>query len=76
MKTLMPFVVLALVTACGSVPLVDTAAEPAAASADVTQPAGLSADERVIWNSMTPEARRQAVEFIANGGTFAQFVAV
>lgn len=76
MKTLIPFIALALVAACSSAPLVETATAPAATSADVTEPAGLSADERVIWNSMTPEARRQAVEFIANGGTFAQFVAV
>ncbi|MEO0913541.1 MAG: hypothetical protein AAFY59_11210 [Pseudomonadota bacterium] len=39
-------------------------------------PASLTADERVIWNSLTDEAKREALEFIQNGGTLTQFVAV
>lgn len=39
-------------------------------------PASLSGDERVIWNSLTPQAKRDAAAYIANGGTLTQFVAI
>ncbi len=51
-------------------------AASAEASGGVARPASLSADERVIWNSLTEDARREAAEFIRNGGTLTQFVAV
>ena len=52
------------------------AAEDAAAASAVPEPAGLSADERLIWSTLNDDAKRQAAEFIANGGTLTQFVAV
>ena len=39
-------------------------------------PAGLTRDEQVIWNSLSEAAKVQAAEFIANGGTLTQFVAI
>lgn len=50
-------------------------AAPASGEA-VSMPAGLTADEQVIWNSLTTDAQRRAVEFIAAGGTFRQFVSL
>lgn len=48
---------------------------PAAASAPaVAQPADLTGDEVIIWNSLRPESKQAAAEFIANGGTLTQFV--
>lgn len=35
----------------------------------------LTPDEQVIWNSLSDQARRDALEFIANGGTLAEFAA-
>ena len=59
------------------------AAAPATAPANapdaggsIAAPASLSADERIIWNSLTDGAKREALEFIKNGGTLTQFVAV
>lgn len=54
-------------------PATDAAAEGAA---EVAAPASLTADERTIWNSLTPSAKAQAAEFIANGGTLTQFVSL
>ncbi len=38
-------------------------------------PAGLNSDELLIWNSLTESAKKDALVFIENGGTFAQFIA-
>ena len=51
-----------------------SASAPAASGATVAMPAGLTSDERLIWNSLTPDAKRRAVEYMAAGGTFRQFV--
>ncbi len=52
------------------------AAAPATDAVAMTpMPFGLTPDERVIWNSLTEDARKAAAEFIANGGTLTQFVA-
>ncbi|MEM8787115.1 MAG: hypothetical protein AAGE76_02535 [Pseudomonadota bacterium] len=48
----------------------------AAAPADVLQPPGLTADEVVIWNTLRPDVKARAAEFIAGGGTLTQFVQV
>ena len=53
-----------------------TATATATAQGGVAMPAGLSGEERVIWNSLTPAARRQAADYIAAGGTLKQFVAI
>lgn len=66
---------------------VATAADPAEAAAatpatapetggSIAAPSSLTADERIIWNSLTDGAKREALEFISNGGTLTQFVAV
>ena len=47
------------------------------ASADVVaEPEGLSANEKILWDSLTPAAKREAVGFIANGGTLAEFLSL
>ncbi|MBD3625987.1 MAG: hypothetical protein HUJ24_11595 [Rhodobacteraceae bacterium] len=46
------------------------------AQGEVTMPAGLTGEERVIWNSLTPAAKKQAADYIAAGGTLTQFVAI
>ena len=71
--------------ACEPMPAADAEA-PAAADASATQaaavtgevamPAGLSSDERLIWNSLTPSAKQAAADYIASGGTLTQFVAI
>ncbi|MEM8871182.1 MAG: hypothetical protein AAGB10_05435 [Pseudomonadota bacterium] len=33
-------------------------------------------DELIIWNSLSDEAKRRALEFIKNGGTLTEFAAV
>jgi len=48
----------------------------ASTQAEVAMPAGLSGEERVIWNSLTPAAKKQAADYIAAGGTLTQFVAI
>ena len=48
-----------------------TAAEAGEA---VPMPAGLNSEERFIWSTLTPQAQRDAAEFIANGGTLLQFI--
>ena len=50
------------------------ASAPAASGESVAMPAGLTSDERLIWNSLTTDAKRRAVEYMAAGGTFRQFV--
>ena len=66
---------LAAVSACSTPALspLQQSTTPAAA-AEITQPAGLSSDEVVIWNSLRPESKQAAAEFIADGGTLTQFV--
>lgn len=49
---------------------------PAAATGETPMPAGLTAEERVIWNSLSAPAKAQAAAYIANGGTLKQFVAI
>ncbi|MEM9814653.1 MAG: hypothetical protein AAF913_18520 [Pseudomonadota bacterium] len=56
-----------------------TAADPPAqaqAGADIPEPPGLTSDERLIWRTLTPDAKAAASEFIANGGTLTQFVSI
>lgn len=52
------------------------AAQTAATAGAVAMPAGLSSDERLIWNSLTPSAQQAAADYIASGGTLTQFVAI
>ncbi|QHQ36261.1 hypothetical protein [Algicella marina] len=53
-----------------------TAAAPAAEGGATPMPPSLTSDERVIWNSLTEDARREAAAYIRNGGTLTQFVAI
>ncbi len=79
MKAIIPLVVIAAfgLVACDETTSGGGGAASDAASASATpQPAGLSAEEVTIWNSLSEEAKVQAAEFIANGGTLTQFVAV
>lgn len=62
-------------------PAPEPPAGPAASSSGqnaggVAMPASLSAEERRIWVTLTEEAKRAAAEYIANGGTLTEFVAV
>lgn len=55
----------------------DAAPAPAqvASAGPVSMPAGLSSDEQLIWNALTPQAQAEAAAFIANGGTFQDYIA-
>lgn len=73
----------ACITACSPVETTTTTTSTAAeasASAEVSggvaMPSGLSRDEQLIWNSLTPDAKAQAAAFIAAGGTLTGFMAV
>ena len=39
-------------------------------------PAGLTAEEQLIWNSLSDQAKRDAVAYMNAGGSFRDFVAV
>lgn len=43
---------------------------------NILPPAGLTGEEKGIWNTLTDSAKREALIFIVNGGTLKQFVAV
>ena len=45
-------------------------------SGEVAMPAGLTAEERLIWNSLSDEAKRDAVAYMEAGGSFRDFIAV
>ena len=57
-----------------------TGADPAPAAAtssgDTAMPAGLTAEEQLIWNSLSDQAKRDAVAYMDAGGSFRDFVAV
>jgi len=44
-------------------------------SGEVAMPMGLTSEERLIWNSLNDEAKRDAVAYMEAGGSFKQFVA-
>lgn len=60
----------------GAVAPAPAATATATAEGEVAMPAGLSGEERVIWNSLTPAAKKQAADYISAGGTLTQFVAI
>ena len=80
MKATLPLILIAALglaacdetMSCGG----DAASEPMADTSGTPMPAGLTRDEQTIWNSLSDTAKAQAAEFIANGGTLTQFVAV
>jgi hypothetical protein len=55
-----------------------TGTAPAAAtmSGGIAMPAGLTAEEQLIWNSLSDQAKRDAVAYMEAGGSFKDFVAV
>lgn len=72
---LIPLAALAACETATSGDASEVAAPAAEAAADIPEPAGLTSDQKLIWASMTPAAKAEAVAFIENGGTFAQFIA-
>lgn len=44
-------------------------------SGGTSMPAGLTAEEQLIWNSLNDEAKRDAIAYMEAGGSFKQFVA-
>ncbi|MEM7615956.1 MAG: hypothetical protein AAF245_12960 [Pseudomonadota bacterium] len=76
MKFAALFLALFAVAACQPTTTTPTAdAAPAVSSGATQMPAGLSADEQLIWNTLTPSAQAQAADHVANGGSFADFIA-
>ena len=53
-----------------------TAPATAATSGGIAMPAGLTAEEQLIWNSLSDQAKRDAVTYMDAGGSFKDFVAV
>lgn len=53
-----------------------TAPAAATANGDIAMPAGLTAEEQLIWNSLSDQAKRDAVAYMQAGGSFRDFVAV
>ena len=45
-------------------------------SGEASMPAGLTAEEQLIWNSLSDEAKRDAIDYMEAGGSFRDFVAV
>lgn len=81
LTALAPVAAITLLAACDSPANNEVLAapdEPVAEAPEVAgatpMPAGLNAEERFIWSTLTPAAQAQAAEFIANGGTLTQFI--
>ena len=50
------------------------ASENVAASTATSQIPEFTGEDRIIWNSLSDQAKAEALEYIANGGTLKQFV--
>ena len=76
---LLPAAALLALAACDA-PAPDASADPAetapAATGSTAMPSGLSAEEQFLWTTLTPQAQAQAADYIANGGTLTQFMAL
>ncbi|MEM8871183.1 MAG: hypothetical protein AAGB10_05430 [Pseudomonadota bacterium] len=78
MKTAVMFLALGTLTACQTTTQTagsPTSTAPAVSQAGAAMPAGLTSDEQLIWNTLTPTAQAQAADHVANGGSFADFIA-
>lgn len=76
---LLPAAALLALAACDA-PAPGTSPDPAEtappATSSAAMPAGLSAEEQFLWTTLTPTAQAQAADYIANGGTLTQFMAL